>query len=72
MPLEGEMAHCGGDICELCVLLAKSLSRVSFLFPPERTLVINGYTNGKASLHVLHPSRVSSPIVFFSTVIFAR
>jgi len=44
MPLEGEMAHCGGDICELCVLLAKSLSRVSFLFPPERTLVINGYT----------------------------
>ncbi len=37
MPLEGEMAHRGGDVCELCVLLAKSLPNRSFLFSPERT-----------------------------------
>jgi hypothetical protein len=37
MPLEGEMAHHGGDVCELCVLLAKSLPNGSFLFPLEQT-----------------------------------
>ncbi len=37
MPLEGEMAHHGGDVCELCVLLAKGLPNRSFLFPPEWT-----------------------------------
>jgi hypothetical protein len=37
MPLEGNMAHHGGDVCELCVLLAKSLQNRSFLLPPERT-----------------------------------
>ena len=35
MPLEGETAHHGGDICELCVSLAKSLPSGSFLFPPH-------------------------------------
>ncbi len=37
MPLEGKMAHHGGDDCELCVLLAKSLPSGSFSFPPECT-----------------------------------
>ncbi len=37
MPLEGEMAHHGGDVCELCVLLTKSLPNRIFLLPPERT-----------------------------------
>jgi hypothetical protein len=36
MLLEGEMAHHGGDVCKLCVLLSKSLPNGSFLFPPER------------------------------------
>jgi hypothetical protein len=33
MMLEGEMAHHGGDVCELCVLLAKSLPNEDFFFP---------------------------------------
>ena len=37
MPLYGEMAHHGGDVCEMCVSLAKSLPSGSFSFPPERT-----------------------------------
>jgi hypothetical protein len=37
VPLEGETAHHGGDICELYDLLAKSLPNRSFLFPPEWT-----------------------------------
>jgi hypothetical protein len=37
MPQEGEMAHHGGDVCELCVLLAKNLPNRSFLFLPEWT-----------------------------------
>jgi hypothetical protein len=37
MPLEGEMVHHGGDVCELCVLLAKSIPNRSFLFPLKRT-----------------------------------
>ena len=35
MPLDGKMAHRGGDVCVMCVLLAKSLPSRSFLFPPE-------------------------------------
>jgi hypothetical protein len=37
MPLDGKTAHHGGDVCVMCVLLAKSLPSVSFSFPPERT-----------------------------------
>jgi hypothetical protein len=33
----GNHAHHGGDVCVMCVLLAKSLPSVSFSFPPERT-----------------------------------
>jgi hypothetical protein len=41
MPLEGKMAHHGGDVCELCVLLAKSLPNGSFMFPPEQTQLLS-------------------------------
>jgi hypothetical protein len=37
MPLDGKTAHHGGDVFVMCVLLAKSLPSVSFLFLPERT-----------------------------------
>jgi hypothetical protein len=33
----GETVHHGGDVCELCVLLAKSLPIGSLLFLPELT-----------------------------------
>jgi hypothetical protein len=35
--LRGKRLHHGGDVCVLCVLLAKSLPSRSFLFPLERT-----------------------------------
>ena len=38
MPLDGKTAHHGGDVCELCVSLAKS---GSFPFLPERTYVLS-------------------------------
>jgi hypothetical protein len=37
MPLEGKTAHLGGDVCELRVLLAKSLPSGSFSFSSEQT-----------------------------------
>jgi len=37
MQLDEKMAHHGGDVCVMCVLLAKSLPSGSFSFPPERT-----------------------------------
>ena len=39
MPLDGEMAYPGGDVCVMCVQLAKSLPSVSFHSHqnPERT-----------------------------------
>ena len=37
MTLEGKTAHHGGDVCVMCVLLAKSLPSGSFLYPPEHT-----------------------------------
>ena len=33
MTLEGKMAHHGGDVCVMCVSLAKSLPRGSFFVP---------------------------------------
>ena len=30
------MAHCRGDVCELCDLLAKSLQSMRFLSPSEQ------------------------------------
>ncbi len=41
MPLGGEMAHHGGDVCELHVLLAKSLTNGSFLFLPEQNELLS-------------------------------
>jgi hypothetical protein len=41
MSLDGKMAHRGGDVCVMCVSLAKSLLRGNFLFPPERTYVLS-------------------------------
>ena len=35
MPLDGKMAHHGGDVCVMCVLLGKGLLRGSFFFPSE-------------------------------------
>jgi len=35
MPLEGKMAPHGGDVCAMCVSLAKSLPSGSFSFPPN-------------------------------------
>ena len=35
------VAHHGGDVCVMCVLLAKSLPRGSFLFSPERTELLS-------------------------------
>ena len=35
--LEGKKGHHGGDVCVMCVLLAKSLLSGSFSFPLERT-----------------------------------
>jgi hypothetical protein len=35
------MTHHGGDVCELCVLLAKSHPNGSFLFPPEQTWLLS-------------------------------
>jgi len=37
MLLDGKTAHHGGDVCVMCVLLAKSLPSGIFSFPPERT-----------------------------------
>jgi len=37
MALEGKTAHHGGDVCVMCVSLAKSLPSRSFSFPPECT-----------------------------------
>jgi hypothetical protein len=37
MLLDGEMVNHGGDVCVLCVLLAKSLPSGSFVFPLEST-----------------------------------
>jgi hypothetical protein len=37
MPLDEKTAHHGGDVCVMCVLLAKSLPSGSFSFLPERT-----------------------------------
>jgi hypothetical protein len=36
MPLDGKMAHHCGDVCVMCVSLAKSLPGGCFLFPLER------------------------------------
>jgi hypothetical protein len=41
MPLDGKMAHHGGDVCVMCVLLAKSLLSGRFLFPAEHTQVLS-------------------------------
>ena len=40
MPLDGKTAHHGGDVCVMCVSLAKSLPSGRVLFPPERTLCV--------------------------------
>jgi hypothetical protein len=37
MTLEGKTAHCGGNVCVMCVSLAKSLPRGSFSFQLLRT-----------------------------------
>jgi hypothetical protein len=37
MPLDGKTAHHGGDVCVMCVSLAKILPSGSFLFLPEHT-----------------------------------
>jgi len=39
--LEGKTAHRGGDVCVMCVSLAKSLLRRSFLFPSECTWLLS-------------------------------
>jgi len=50
MPLDGKM---GGDVCVMCVSLAKSLPSVSFSFPPERVkpceyrMIFLGFSNPK-------------------------
>jgi len=58
MPLDGKMAHRGGDVCVMCVLLAKSLQRGSFLFPPERTLVLSCYQLHLQNVLVLHTAKM--------------
>ena len=41
MMLDRKTAHHGGDVCVMCVSLAKSLQSGSFPFPPERTSVLS-------------------------------
>jgi hypothetical protein len=43
MPLERETAHHGGDVCELCVLLAKSFLSLSFCSCQNKLRCYAGY-----------------------------
>ena len=62
MPLDGEMVHHGGDVCVLCVLLAKSLPSGSFLFLLEAlsTYAVNHY-EGSGGDETLSPREI--PVV---------
>ena len=39
MPLDGKTAHHGGDVCVMCVLLAKKSSEWEVFVPPKCTSV---------------------------------
>jgi hypothetical protein len=52
MPLDGKTAHRGGDVCVMCVTLAKSLLSGSILFPRMHS-----------GVKLLTPIRVQFPMV---------
>ena len=52
MTLEGKTAHRGGDVCVMCVSLAKSLPRGSFFVPAGTHLAVKLLTAQPLGAHV--------------------